>query len=68
MEKRYEVILPAFVQKRFRRLPDYIQRALRTWTELIEEQGIWAMRRIPGYHDEPLKGERRKARATLVTP
>ena len=55
MERRYEVILSAFVAKRFGKLPGHIQKALRTWAELIESDGIWTMRKIPGYH-ETLEG------------
>jgi proteic killer suppression protein len=67
VDKRYEVQLSAFVQKRFRRLPDYIQKAVRTWSTLIEEHGIWAMKRIPGYHDEPLHGDRKGQRSSRLS-
>lgn len=67
METRFQVVLSAFVQKRFLRLPDHIQKALRTWATLIEEHGIWAMRRIPGYHDEPLKGDRKGQRSSRLS-
>ncbi len=66
IEKRCEVVLSAFVQKRCRKLPDFVLRALRTWTLLIEEHGIRAMRRIPGYHDEPLKGVRTGQRSSRL--
>ena len=66
VDKRYEVQLSAFVQKRFRRLPDYIQKALRTWSTLIEEYGVSTMRRIPGYHDEPLRGDRKGQRSSRL--
>lgn len=34
---------------------------------LIEEHGISMMRRIPGYHDEPLKGDRRGQRSSRLS-
>lgn len=65
--KVYRVELEKFAQKQFRKLPRHIQKALRTWTLLIEEFGIGSMRRIPGYHDEPLKGERRGQRSSRLS-
>ena len=67
MERHYEVILSAFVEKRFGKLPGHIQKALRTWVELIESEGIWTMRKIPGYHDEPLKGDRQGQRSSRLS-
>ncbi|MBI4404787.1 MAG: hypothetical protein HY537_11530 [Deltaproteobacteria bacterium] len=60
-------MLSGLVQKQARYLPDHIRRALRTWTLLIEEQGIWAMRKVPGYHDEPLKGDRKGQRSSRLS-
>ncbi|HLB59859.1 MAG TPA: hypothetical protein VJL87_07255 [Bdellovibrionota bacterium] len=64
---QYEVIISKFAQKQVRKLPDYIRKSLRTWSELIEDQGIWAMRRIPGYHDEQLKGGRKGQRSSRLS-
>jgi toxin HigB-1 len=65
--KTYRVELEKFAQKEFRRLPGHIQTALRTWATLIEEHGIATMRRIPGYHDEPLKGDRQGQRSSRLS-
>jgi proteic killer suppression protein len=67
MDREYEVILTKFAQKQFRKLPAHIQKALRVWSEIIEEQGISVMRKIPGYHDEPLKGDRREQRSSRLS-
>ena len=64
--KRFEVILERLAEKQFRKLPEPIRKALRTWTLLIEEEGISAMRMIPGYHDEPLKGDRQGQRSSRL--
>lgn len=34
---------------------------------LIEEHGASAMRRIPAYHDEPLKGDRQGQRSSRLS-
>ena len=65
--KTYRVEIAKFAQKQFRRLPAHIQKALRTWAALIEEHGIGTMRRIPGYHDEPLKGDRAGQRSSRLS-
>ena len=67
MNKCCEVVLSKFAQKQFKKLSVHIQKALRTWSTLIEEHGIWVMRRIPGYHDERLKGDRRGQRSSRLS-
>lgn len=56
--KKSVVRLSKFAGKQILRLPQNIQKALRTWVLSVEMEGIWRVRMIPGYHDEPLKGER----------
>ena len=65
--KTYRVEIEKFAQKQFRRLPAHIQKALRTWSAFIEDHGTGAMRRIPGYHDEPLRGNRQGQRSSRLS-
>ncbi len=44
------------VAKSISKLPSHIRLKLLHWVESIEFLGIHAVRKIPGYHDEPLKG------------
>jgi proteic killer suppression protein len=46
------------VEKELRKLPDFVIRKLQKWILQVEEIGLPEVRRIPGYHDEPLKGKR----------
>jgi len=46
------------VSKILSRLPIHIVSKLMRWVEGVESDGLEEMRRIPGYHDEPLKGQR----------
>lgn len=48
----------SLVRKDLYALPDYIVTKLLRWAKGVEEIGILEMRKIPGYHDEPLKGKR----------
>ena len=45
------------------RIPDHIVRKLLAWVDAVEHEGLEAVRRIGGYHDEPLQGTRRGYRS-----
>lgn len=51
------------VDKQLSRCPDHIQRKFRAWALAVEEDGLYAVRKLPGFHDEPLKGTRRGQRS-----
>lgn len=53
----------SLVQKDLRKLPSYIIIKLQRWVKGVESDGIEEMRKIPGYHDEPLKGSRAGTRS-----
>ncbi len=44
--------------KDLKRLPEHIVTKLRDWANAVQRVGIEAVRRSPGYHDEPLRGSR----------
>jgi proteic killer suppression protein len=52
-------------QKQIKKLPDHIVTKLRAWAEQVEIYGIFKTRENPGYHDEPLHGNRK---GTAVNP
>ena len=43
-------------------LPNHILTNLDAWAESVESDGLEQTRKIPGYHDEPCKGELGKRR------
>lgn len=55
------------VKKDLKKLPDYILRKLQKWAEQVEMLGLKEIRKVPGYHDEPLKGERRGQRSIRLS-
>lgn len=65
--KGYQVVFKRQAEKQIRKLPAYIQMALRTWALLIEEHGVLVMRKVPGYHDEPLRWERQGQRSSRLS-
>lgn len=46
------------VRKQLDRVPDFIKLKFYAWVALVELDGIRAVRQRPGFHDEPLKGDR----------
>jgi toxin HigB-1 len=55
------------VEKELRRLPEFIVNRLRKWARDVELIGIESVRKIPGYHDEPLKGVRHGQRSIRLS-
>lgn len=50
------VELTPLVRKQLKKLPTYIVLNFQNWVEDVEIRGIEEVRKIPGYHDEPLRG------------
>lgn len=52
------VITSRLAEKQLLRIPSHIREKLYQWVERVEEFGIYEIRLIKGYHDEPLQGKR----------
>jgi proteic killer suppression protein len=61
------IILSNQVEKNLLRVPKHIVTKLNSWVELVTENGLNYARRIPGYHDEPLKGDRKGQRSIRLS-
>ena len=46
------------VRRKLHKLPDHVRTKLFSWAMAVELEGINSIRRLPGYHDEPLRGKR----------
>ena len=46
------------VEKQLKKLPEHIVRSFRAWQEKVQTIGLEEVRKIAGYHDEPLSGAR----------
>jgi proteic killer suppression protein len=55
------------VKKTLKIIPAHILRNLQRWAMQVEMLGINEVRKIPGYHDEPLKGKRKKQRSIRLS-
>ncbi len=54
-------------EKGFEKVPAYITDKLETWVDAVERDGIHEVRKVPGYHDEPLKGTRQGQRSIRLS-
>ena len=59
--------LSSLVQKQLRKLPIHIIVSFQNWVEDVEERGLEEVRKIQGYHDEPLRGELRGLRSVRLS-
>ena len=61
------VVLSERVRKQIRKLPAHVVAKLIAWTESVEVDGLELVRRIPGFHDEPLRGKRKGQRSIRLS-
>lgn len=62
-----QVLFSIKVQKQLKKIPQHIVRKFLKWAEQVEIIGIMGIRRISGYHDEPLFGERAGQRSIRLS-
>lgn len=58
-----KIVLHKHVLKSLGFLPDFIIDKLEMWIQTVERVGIEETRKISGFHDEPLKGNRKGQRS-----
>lgn len=63
MIKPCQIELTKGAQKDLIKMPAYIKEKLLLWVDAVEKLGINKIRVIPGFHDEPLKGDRKGQRS-----
>jgi toxin HigB-1 len=50
-------------QKDLAKVPSFIKDKLMLWIDAVERIGIHQVRKVTGFHDEPLKGDRKGQRS-----
>lgn len=58
MKQLIIVELSKRAQRDLKKIPEHIKTKLLAWVDSVEQLGIYQIRKIPGYHDEPLQGTR----------
>ena len=64
---RDHVVLRPLAQRQVLRVPAHIRDKLEGWVLAVHLQGLDAVRRVPGYHDEPLRGTRKGQRSIRLS-
>ena len=54
-----EVVISENAKKSLKKVPFYIAVKLQAWINDIEVRGLEEVRKVPGWHDEPLHGKRK---------
>jgi toxin HigB-1 len=54
-------------EKDLKKLPKYIVLHLAEWVRAVELEGVENVRKLPGYHDEPLHGNRQGQRSIRLS-
>jgi len=63
MKDIFDVKISEKANKGLKKVPLYIALKLQAWVDAVGHKGLSEVRKIPGYHDEPLKGKRKNQRS-----
>jgi proteic killer suppression protein len=61
------VVVSSTARKQLRKVPQHVAEKLIAWARAVETYGLEEVRRVPGYHDEPLKGQRAGQRSIRLS-
>jgi proteic killer suppression protein len=67
MEVHLKIKISRKALKDLKTIPDYVKDKLQDWVESVETQGMAKTRKISGWHDELLKGQRRGQRSIRLS-
>lgn len=54
------------VDRQLARIPSYLRDKFMAWAILVQRVGLFEARRFPGYHEEPIKGDRKGQRSVRL--
>ena len=63
----FRVKITRLAEKQLRKLPRHIVDNLMIWVAAVEHDGLEEVSKVPGYHDEPLKGDRTGQRSIRLS-
>lgn len=67
MSDTYSVILSEKAKENLKTVPLFIDLKLRAWIKAVGEKGLREVKKIYGYHDEPLKGKLKGKRSIRLS-
>ncbi len=59
----HRVVASKRAQKELLKTPSHLFDKLQAWIKMVKKDGLEQVKRIPGFHDEPLGGERKGQRS-----
>lgn len=62
-----EIIVSKQALKQLESIPHHIYRKYLYWNDLLEKYGLLETRKIKGFHDEPLRGNRTGQRSVRLS-
>ena len=63
----YNVVFKKKLGNELQKLPRHVVSKLAAWIDAVKHDGLSQVRKIPGYHDEPLKGSRKGQRSIRLS-
>ena len=66
MDVKTRITRTRVFEKQLKKLPEHIRQKVILWVFLVESQSIWDVAKNPGFHDEPLRGERKGQRSVRM--
>ena len=60
------VVVSKAAEKDLRKVPTHVQVKFFAWVDAVTHDGLEAVRKVPGYHDEPLSAETAQGNVRFV--
>ena len=67
LEMIVRVELGKLARKQLKKMPRHIVENLAAWVDDVETRGLEEVRKVPGHHDEPLRGDRQGQRSIRLS-
>lgn len=67
MQKEYKIYSSRLFEKQLNKVPQIIREMMEAWARSVKLNGLDEIRKISGYHDEPLQGQRFGQRSVRLT-
>ena len=62
-----KVFIGSRARKQLKKVPQHVVSKLKVWVGAVQQEGLDKVRRLPGFHDEPLQGKRRGQRSIRLS-
>ncbi len=62
-----KIFISVRAKKQLGKVPTHVALKLKVWVDAVKNEGLAEVRKLPGFHDEPLKGKRRGQRSIRLS-